>query len=210
MNGALRVARRAVVVAAGLLVLSGTAAGCGIRGTAVPVDAGSAPSRATCVVRQGAQTAPPEGSVSLSVQLLCASQLLPVTRTVALPGDEDPAGAARALLDELKRQPSPLEDDAGFSTDVPQRLSVSGPRPGDPAGTLRLSVTPDELPAPGLAQVVCTFAGTAAAGGRSTVVLAGPGDERPDRPRSYGCGDEARARPESVRGSGTTVSDNAR
>ncbi|MFI9204667.1 hypothetical protein [Streptomyces sp. NPDC053048] len=190
---------RAVAVAAGLSVLTA----CGIRGTAVPVDAGSAPSRATCVVRPGAQSAQPESRARMSVQLLCTSQLLPVTRLVEHASPEDPVALARLLLDELKRQPAPVEDEAGFSTEVPQRLTVSGPRQGDPAGTLRLNSAPDDLPPPALAQVVCTFAGTAAADGRSAVVLGGPGEEKP---KSYPCTDATRTHPESVHGGAASVS----
>ncbi|WP_338931985.1 hypothetical protein WEB32_21320 [Streptomyces netropsis] len=185
----------ALALALGLAAL----AGCGIRGTAVPVDAGSAPSRATCVVRSGAQSLPPSGSVALSVQLVCGSQLLPVPRVMALPEStpEDALAVAQALLEELRRAPSSTEADAGFSTDVPLRLSVSGPRKDDPAGTLRLSRAPEELPPLAVAQLACTFTGTAAAGGKAAVVLGGPGDEAPKR---FACTDEVRTRPETVRG----------
>ncbi|MEU1312870.1 hypothetical protein ABZ419_28800 [Streptomyces cinnamoneus] len=190
---------RAAAVAAGLLLLTG----CGIRGTAVPVDAGSAPSRATCVARTAHQNTAAPNSSAYSVQLVCSSQLLPVTRTIAVPEEGDATAIARALLDELRRQPSPSEEEAGFSTDVPQRLSVAGPRTGDPEGTLRLNTAPDELPPLGLAQLVCTYAGTRAADGHSTVILGGPGE---DKPRGYACTEEARTRPETVQGSGGAVS----
>lgn len=189
-----RAITRTTVLATGLAVMS-TVAGCGIRGTAVPVDAGSAPSRATCVVRPGPQSAPPPGSTTISVQLVCTSQLLPVTRVVAVQEDNQAVSLARALLDELRRQPAPVEEEAGFSTDVPQRLTVSGPRKGDPDRTLRLNTAPEELPPLALAQVVCTYAGTAAADGRSTVVLGGPGE---DKPRDYTCTEETRTHPETV------------
>ncbi|MEU4208620.1 hypothetical protein AB0F13_01225 [Streptomyces sp. NPDC026206] len=192
-------ATRTAVLAAGLTLL----AGCGIRGTAVPVDAGSAPSRATCTTRPGPQSAPPPGSVTLSVQLVCTSQLLPVTRVVAVQEADDAVALARVLLDELRRQPAPVEDEAGFSTDVPQRLTVAGPRKGDPAGTLRLNTAPDDLPPLGLAQVVCTYAGTPAAGGSSTVVLGGPSD---DKPRGYTCTEETRTHPEAVQSSSAPAS----
>ncbi|MFF4737451.1 hypothetical protein ACFY2W_16475 [Streptomyces sp. NPDC001262] len=192
--------RRTAALTAGLFLLL---AGCGIRGTAVPVDAGSAPSRATCVVRPGAQNALPTGSVTVSVQLVCTSQLLPVTRAVVLPADGDAVQAASVLLEELRRQPSPAEDEAGFSTSVQARVTVGAPHKGDPAGTLRLNIAPDQLPAVALAQLVCTFGGTAAADGRGTVVLGGPGDEDP---KGYQCTDELRTHPESIRGTGTTVS----
>ncbi|GAA2708183.1 MULTISPECIES: hypothetical protein [Streptomyces] len=196
---------RALVAAGAALGGLAVLAGCGIRGTTVPVDAGSAPSRATCVVQpHDAQPQPsaPSSSATTTVQLVCTSQLLPVTRQVTVPEGGDPLALARTLLAELKRQPTPAEEEAGFSTEVPQALAVNAPRRGDPAGTLRLSSEPDDLPAVALAQLVCTFAGTPAADGRSTVALGGPGEERP---RGYACTDETRTRPESARGSGTTL-----
>ncbi|MFI1972814.1 hypothetical protein BLA24_26645 [Streptomyces cinnamoneus] len=196
--------RTTAVRAAALAAGAGLVAGCGIRGTAVPVDAGSAPSRATCVVRPAApQSDPLPGSAVMSVQLLCGSQLLPVPRSVALPESGESVGTARALLEELQRQPSPVEDDAGFATDVPQRLTVRGSGPGDPAGTLRLGVKPDELPPVALAQLVCTYAGTAAADGKGTVVLGGPDDEKP---RGFTCTEETRTHPERTRSTGAPVS----
>jgi hypothetical protein len=189
--------------AAAALALLGTLpalAACGIRGTAVPVDAGGAPSRASCAVRPG-QSAPTGGLAAVNVQLTCASQLVPVPRAVSLPDKPDDAVVvARALLDELRKAPSADETEAGLGTSVPQRLSVAGPRPGDPAGTLRLDREPDELPQVALAQLVCTFAGTAAADGKRTVILGGPGGERP---RSYGCTDEMRGHPETADIKGT-------
>ncbi len=197
-----RTALRTTALTAGLAVLAGGLAGCGIRGTAVPVDAGSAPSRASCVVRSTPQSLTAPSTVTTSVQLVCTSQLLPVPRVVTVPEGSDPMALAQVLLDELKRQPTPGEDEAGFSTDVPQRLTLGAPRKGDPAGTLRLNVAPQELPPVALAQLVCTFAGTPAADGRATVVLGGPGED--DRPLGYPCTDETRTRPEAVRGGATT------
>lgn len=174
---------------------------CGIRGTAVPVDAGGAPSRASCVARPDPSAA--AGLATVTVQLECASQLVPVTRRVPLPDKPDDAAVvAGALLDELRKVPSGEEADAGLITVVPQRLAVAGPRPGDPAGTLRLSREPGELPQVALAQVVCSFVGTAAADGKSTVILGGPGDTRP---LSYGCTEEMRTHPDTADISGTTL-----
>ncbi|MEV0281635.1 hypothetical protein AB0I22_35335 [Streptomyces sp. NPDC050610] len=173
-------------------------AGCGIRGTSVPVDAGSAPSRATCVVGPGGGESAPADGEAVSVYLVCASQLLPVTRTVRLPeGDaaEDPVRVAGVLLEQLRQPALAAEEEAGFSTDVPAGLSVSGPRGHDPSAALRLSRAPDELPPSALAQLVCTFAGTAAADGGRGVVLGGPDD---GRPRRYECTEEMRARPQSA------------
>ncbi|MGW1073563.1 hypothetical protein [Streptomyces sp. NPDC002537] len=173
---------------------------CGIRGTAVPVDAGGAPSRASCVARSGPSAG--TGLATVSIQLECASQLVPVTRRVSLPDKpEDAAVVARALLDELRKVPPPEEAEAGLVTAV-QRLSVSGPRPGDPAGTLRLGREPGELPQVALAQLVCTFVGTAAADGKRTVLLGGPGDARP---QSYACTEEMRTHPDTADISGTPV-----
>jgi hypothetical protein len=50
---------------------------------------------------------------------------------------------------------------------------VTGPRPGDPEDALRLSTAPDSLPRYALAQIVCTFADSAAAGDNGSVVLGG-------------------------------------
>ncbi|MGK5549017.1 hypothetical protein ACSNOH_30430 [Streptomyces sp. URMC 127] len=196
----LRTALRGTTVAVALL---GTATACGIRGTAVPVDAGGAPSRSSCVVGTGRGI--PSGAATVTVQLECTSQLVPVTRAVAGPDtSEDGVAVARLLLDELRKAPSNEEAEAGMSTAVPQRLTVSGPRPGDPAGTLRLGRDPGELPQVGLAQLVCTYAGTAAADGKRTVILGGPAEE--ERPKSYACTDELRTHPDSADITGTTVS----
>ncbi|GGX85803.1 hypothetical protein [Streptomyces hiroshimensis] len=182
------------------LALLGSATACGIRGTAVPVDAGGAPSRASCVVRP--EPAIPSGAATVTVQLECTSQLVPVTRAVA-ETSEDSVAVARVLLEELRKAPSNEEAGAGMSTAVPQRLTVAGPRPGDPAGTLRLAREPGELPQVGLAQLVCTYAGTAAADGKRSVILGGPSGERP---KSYACTDELRVHPDSADITGTPVS----
>ncbi|MGW2599702.1 hypothetical protein [Streptomyces klenkii] len=195
----LRTALRGTALA---LALLGTATACGIRGTAVPVDAGGAPSRSSCVVKPGRTL--PSGAATVTVQLECTSQLVPVTRAVPGPDtSEDGVAVARLLLDELRKAPSNEEAEAGMSTAVPQRLTVSGPRPGDPAGTLRLGRDPGELPQVGLAQLVCTYAGTAAADGKRAVILGGPAEERP---RSYVCTDELRVHPDSADITGTPVS----
>ncbi|MEV4926206.1 hypothetical protein [Streptomyces roseoverticillatus] len=184
------------------LALLGTATACGIRGTAVPVDAGGAPSRSSCVVKP--ERTVPSGAATVTVQLECTSQLVPVTRAVNGPDtSEDGVAVARLLLNELRKAPSNEEAEAGMSTAVPQRLAVSGPRPGDPAGTLRLGRDPGDLPQVGLAQLVCTYAGTAAADGKRTVILGGPAEERP---KSYACTDELRAHPDSADITGTAVS----
>ncbi|MGK5732555.1 hypothetical protein [Streptomyces sp. URMC 124] len=192
--------RRTLRSAALMLALVGSATACGIRGTAVPVDAGGAPSRASCVVRPA--HAIPSGAATVTVQLECTSQLVPVTRAVA-ENSEDSVAVARVLLEELRKVPSNEEVEAGMSTGVPQRLTVSGPRPGDPAGTLRLNREPGELPQVGLAQLVCTYAGTAAADGKRAVILGGPSG---GTPKSYACTDEIRVHPDSADIAGSPVS----
>ncbi|MBH1935873.1 hypothetical protein I5Q34_16625 [Streptomyces sp. AV19] len=193
----MRRAARGAALAAAVTAVCALASGCGIRGTAVPVDAGSAPSRASCLVRPGATAATPRSGTELPVQLLCASQLVAVVRTVAAPGRDGALGTAQVLLDELRRPLSSGEESAGLSSEVPSHLTVTGGRRDDPPGTLRLSTAPDALPPKALSQIVCTFAGTAAAGGRNAVSLGGPGGEAP---RSYPCTEETRAHPESAPG----------
>ncbi|MFC5719035.1 hypothetical protein ACFP1Z_02410 [Streptomyces gamaensis] len=186
---------RALALAGAAPALLALLAGCGIRGTAVPVDAGPAPSRASCVVRSGASPAP--GVTTVTVQLECTSQLVPVTREVTLPRQAagDPVAVARVLLEQLQRTPAGAEAEAGLTTAVPSKLTVGGPRAGDPAGTLRLARDPDELPQVALAQLVCTFAGTAAAKGGQAVLLGGPDA---DRPKSYRCTEEMRGHPDTA------------
>ncbi|OKI10313.1 hypothetical protein A6A06_04180 [Streptomyces sp. CB02923] len=179
-------------------------ASCGIRGTSVPVDAGGAPSRVSCKVPAGSVApALPDGS-RVTVYLECSSALAPVERTATYP-KQQPAGrlqTARALLDQLQQQPGPVEEQAGFSTAVPEDLELSGPRAGDPAGTLRLSARPEDLPSFALAQIVCTFGESTALDRTHAAVLGGPGDSRPQR---YPCSAEVRAHPDSVLSTGSDV-----
>ncbi|MGP3952349.1 hypothetical protein [Streptomyces sp. 7N604] len=197
--------RAAAAAAAALGALSG-AAGCGIRGTSVPVDAGPAPSRASCEVSgdRGA-AADSVNSVPVKVYLVCSAQLLTVDRTVRMPGDRfstDRTAVGRALLAELQDQPTAAEAEAGFATEVPGSLEVSGPREGDPDAALRLSRLPDELPPYALAQIVCTFAETTVADGGRSVVLGGPSD---DEPKRYPCTEGLRTRPDVAQTTGTPM-----
>ncbi|RAJ71702.1 hypothetical protein K378_00522 [Streptomyces sp. Amel2xB2] len=169
----------AAALAAGLALLGTLASGCGIRSTSVPVDAGAAPSRASCVLPGGRETADEHdgGNLPVRVYLACGSRVSPVERRVALPGDDsERLPVARGLLDALRAQPDAEEEAAGFKTAVPRDLKVSGARPGDPPATLRLSRPIRDLPAFALAQIVCTYADTAAAGSDRSVILAGPDD----------------------------------
>ncbi|MEU8541880.1 hypothetical protein AB0C52_18150 [Streptomyces sp. NPDC048717] len=234
--------------ASGLIALAAATllAGCGIRTTSIPVDAGAAPSRVPCEAAAGGTTesgtlteggsagsgsgsdsgagsgadsgtdsgadsgsrsgaggtrsegiAPGPRGVPLRVYLLCGAQLERVERGSSLPEEkasDDPVRTAAALLAQLTSEPSEGERQAGFSSAAQGALTLSGPRRGDPADTLRLSRQPEDLPAAALAQLVCTFAESAAGAGGDTVVLGGPG---PYEPRRYRCTEQLRERPES-------------
>jgi hypothetical protein len=176
-----------------------TLGGCGIRTTQVPVDAGPAPSRVPCEV-SGTDITPQaqKQGVPVRVYLVCATQLVSVERTAAISESkaaDSPAGFAQAVLDELLKEPSPPEQEAGFTTYVRGPLLVHGARAGDPAGTLRLSRQPEDLPTPALAQIVCTLAESRAAGEGGAVVLGGPGDYTP---RAYACSAPTKERPEGA------------
>ncbi|MFD9812900.1 hypothetical protein [Streptomyces sp. NPDC059080] len=177
-----------------------TLAGCGVRGTTVPVDAGGAPSRVSCEVRErGADEQGPD-RIPARVYLVCGGALVPVARTVPRtadrPADTVRLRAARALLDELRRPPSPREEEAGFASAVPEDLTIAGARPGDPSGTLRLSVPPDALPSFALAQLACTFGDSAPLGHPRRAILGGPDDAEPHR---YACTADVRAHPDTGR-----------
>ncbi|MFI8999709.1 hypothetical protein [Streptomyces sp. NPDC053541] len=197
--------RRGTGRGAGLLVLGAVLlAGCGIRTTSVPVDAGAAPSRVPCSVPGAFSGTAGQGGLPLRVYLLCGAQLEPVERRSPLPEEKaagDPVRTASALLALLAGEPSEEERRAGFGTAVKGPLTVGAGRKGDPAGTLRLSRQPEDLPPTALAQIVCTFAESAAGesapggSGGDSVVLGGPG---PYQPRRYSCTGELKERPESA------------
>ncbi|MFD5425829.1 hypothetical protein [Streptomyces sp. NPDC127084] len=189
--------RRAVRAVAMAAALTGALAGCGIRTTSVPVDAGAAPSRMSCAppARESAAQARP-GTLPVRVYLVCASALEAVERTVPVreTAADTRVSVASALLDALESEPSADELEAGFSTSVRGPLTVKQGRSGDPKGTLRLSREPEDLPPTALAQIVCTFAGSAAVA-NGGLVLGGPGDYEP---RAYRCTEATQQRPESV------------
>ncbi len=106
----------------------------------------------------------------------------------------------------MRKPPSRAEDEAGFGTSVPEGLEVRGPAEGDPDEALRLSEEPGGLPPFALAQIVCTFAGTDAAGREDSVVLAGPtGDGADGRPMEYSCTRALRGGPEATKPTGSPV-----
>ncbi len=181
-----------------LSLLAGLLTGCGIRATEVPTDFGPAPSRVHCSLTDPEVTTQTTRGVPVQVFLLCGSSLVSVDRAVRVPdGAADSARrvlVAQGLFDELAESPSVAEKEAGFTTDVRGGMKVSGPAPGDPDDTLRLSTSPGDLTSYALAQLVCTFSDSAAAEGDGSVVLGGPDD---GRPRRYECTDEVRARPDA-------------
>lgn len=191
-RGAVRRTRGALL-AVPLLALA--LAGCGIRPTEVPTDFGAAPSRLPCALTGTGVATQSSAGIPVQVFLLCSSQLVAVDRTVrTAAGDAatERVRAAQALLDDLASPPTAAERQAGYTTDVRRGVKVSGPRPGDPEGALRLDVPPADLTPYALAQVVCTLAGSTDDSDDGTAVLGGPGDEAPLR---YGCTPEVRSRP---------------
>ncbi|MEW2621727.1 hypothetical protein [Streptomyces sp. NPDC048106] len=168
--------------------------GCGIRATQVPTDFGPAPSRVPCSLA-GPDPATQQG-VPVQVFLLCGDSLVTVDRTVRVPEGTPDARrrvmVAQGLLDQLAAAPSSAERSAGYTTRVPGGLSVSGPAPRDPEDTLRLGTAPSGLPAPALAQLVCTLSDSAAAEGDGSVTLGGPA---PAPLRRYACTDDVREHP---------------
>ncbi len=194
--------KRWTAAAAGVLLAAGTA-GCGIRATSVPVDAGAAPSRVSCAVPQAAPATRSPGTLTADVYLVCSQRVSPVRRTVRdLGGDR--LGTARILLAELQRKPEQAEEKGGFASEVPGGLTVGGPAPGDPPESLRLSQEPEDLPSYAVGQLVCTFAGTAAGAADRSVVLGGPDPGTPAR--RYRCDDALRTRPDAGSTAGSTPS----
>ncbi|MEU6256087.1 hypothetical protein [Streptomyces sp. NPDC047043] len=181
---------------AALPLLAVLLAGCGIRATEVPTDAGAAPSKVLCSLAEPDVSTQASRGLPVQVFLLCGSSLVAVDRTVRVPdGTADSQRrvlVAQGLLDQLAATPSAAEKEAGYTTDVRGGMNVSGPRHGDPEDTLRLSSPPEDLTSYALAQVVCTFSGSAAAEGDGSVILGGPGKEPL---RRYECTDEVRSRP---------------
>ncbi|MFD8934870.1 hypothetical protein ACFV0R_06365 [Streptomyces sp. NPDC059578] len=188
--------RRRLTAGIAMSLLGLVASACGIRPTEVPTDFGPAPSREPCEVSEPATSKQSTGGVPVQVFLVCAAELVPVDRRVELPAgqtsDKDRGRVARALLDELGQRVSRAERQAGYSTEVPDGVTVSGPRGGDPDDALRLSAPAEDLSPFALAQLVCTLANSAAASRDGRVILGGPGV---DPLRAYECTPEVRARP---------------
>lgn len=171
-----RAARRAA--AAGVLLL--VTASCGVRSTDVPVDAGPAPTLATCDA--------PQVSEAVPLHLVCGSQVEAVQRRV--PGGTDlpdRVELADLLLRELKKAPPRAEQAAGFSSAVPRKLRAVAPAEGDPEQLVRLNRNPKELTAAALAQIICTFADYPALNEKGAVTLGGPVDDERYTWESYRC-----------------------
>ncbi|MEV7343306.1 hypothetical protein [Streptomyces sp. NPDC093544] len=187
--------RRSVRPWAILGLLTALLTGCGIRSTQVPTDFGPAPSRAPCAL-SGDISTQTSGGVPVQVFLLCSAQLVTVDRSVSIPADTTESArrvlVAQGLLDELAETPSTAERQAGYATDVRGGMMVSGPQDKDPEDTLRLSTAPDDLTRFSLAQIVCTFANSAAAEDDGSVILGGPNTDPLNR---YECTPEVRASP---------------
>ncbi|MFD5389830.1 hypothetical protein [Streptomyces sp. NPDC056669] len=201
-----RWSRSAALLLAGAVAL--LASGCGIRGTSVPVDAGAAPSRASCRAPESERAAEGVSRVSVRIYLLCSSQVLSVSRTTRV-GDEktsrEPVRIARALLEQLRLPPTAAEAAAGFTTAVADWVEISGPAKDDPDSALRLNRPPEEIRSLGLAQIVCTLADTTVAGDDGKVVLGGPDSQR-DPLKAYQCTEEMRRNPMIAVNSGVLVS----
>ncbi|MFE9096217.1 hypothetical protein [Streptomyces sp. NPDC007264] len=180
-----------------LPLLAALLTGCGIRPTQVPTDFGPAPSRVPCALSGTDLSTQAGRGIPVQVFLLCASQLVPVDRSVRIPDGTAEAArrvlVAQGLLNELAGKPPAAERQAGYTTAVPGRVKVKGPRDGDPEGTFRLGTRPQDLTPYALAQIVCTFADSeATADDDGTVVLGGP-DGR--SVRRYECTNAVRSRP---------------
>ncbi|MFF2008079.1 hypothetical protein ACFVWY_03255 [Streptomyces sp. NPDC058195] len=194
-NG-LRGRGRRTLALAGVLAGAALVAGCGIRSTTVPVDAGAAPSQVPCTVPAENVTTQALKGVPVQIYLVCSSQLVTVDRTVTLRvSGQGRVPVARALLDELRRTPDAEERRAGYATTVPKGLKIGPARHGERQDTLRLSEQPEDLRSEALAQIVCTYAENDTLAPRGTVLLGGPG-EYPAR--GYLCTSEMKARPSAV------------
>ncbi|MFG2624090.1 hypothetical protein [Streptomyces sp. NPDC048473] len=194
--GSNRRARRSAVALTGAVIAAVLAAGCGIRTTSVPVDAGAAPSQVPCSMSAEDVATQALQGIPVQIYLVCSSQLVTVDRTVQVGETKsDRVRIAQALLDELEQKPPVDERQAGFSTTVPATLQISAARSGDRQGTLRLSEQPEDLPSEALAQIVCTYAESESLAPDGTVVLGGPGAYAP---RGYLCTSETKARPKAV------------
>lgn len=199
-RGSVRVRR---VLAAAVVAMAPLLAGCGIRTTSVPVDAGPAPSRVSCEAPKAPVAAEPDAVVR-PVYLVCSMQIAAVRRSVPVrDGKMDWDAQVRELVEQLQMSPRAGESKAGFSTAVPGALWIIGPVKGDPKDALRLNQSPDELPSFALAQLVCTLTANPLIAPDREVVLGGPPPDA--KLRSYACTPDLRTDPEAADTAGTPV-----
>ncbi|WUH91329.1 hypothetical protein OG900_15250 [Streptomyces sp. NBC_00433] len=192
---------RAALLAA-LSLAVGLTAGCGIRTTSVPVDAGPAPSRVSCAVPAPENSPDATDAQVVQVYLVCGMQTTPVPRTVSVrPRPADRVEQVRELVAQLQRSVLAAEAKADFSTAVPGTLEVNGPEPGDPSDALRLGQPIEDLPSFALAQIVCTIAASPLASAGHSVVLGGT--EHGAKLRRYTCTPDLRTRPQAADSAGT-------
>ncbi len=207
----MRAGGRIAAAAAGMTLAAGTLAGCGIRATAVPVDAGAAPTRTVCEPPGPAPARTGDPQLEVRVYLVCGERLVAVRRLVSA-APQPGLGLVRLLLEQLNHAPDRAERGAGFTSAVPAGLNaVGGPdlsllsgaavAPAPVPVVWRLDRTPGGLPPFALGQVVCTLADAAVSGPGRPVVLAGPRGA----PRSYTCGTALRTEPDAGATAGTPV-----
>jgi hypothetical protein len=166
-------------------------AGCGVRSTDVPVDAGPAPTVASCDA--------PEAAEAVSLYLVCGSRVEPVRRAVPDSGDgADRVRLANVLLQELQADPPREERAAGFTSSVPPKLRATARAGDDPARLVRLNQHPEELTAVALAQVICTFTSFESLSDGTVVTLGGPAADQRRTYREYTCATSLRHLPEAV------------
>ncbi|MEV6105582.1 hypothetical protein AB0M28_12830 [Streptomyces sp. NPDC051940] len=183
--------RRAAAVA----LLAAALAGCGIRPTSVPVDAGSAPTRARCGGENPPTpgATPREGAQLMDVYFVCGAKIAPVRRNMeraqGVPAAQARQTLKQELLDALRDGPGAKESLDGYSTGVDD-IALVRARTGDPAAAVRFDRDPEQLTRTALAQLVCTYAGLG--DGREAVLGTA------HRLREYACTDEVRENPSRV------------
>ena len=185
------------------LALASLSAGCGIRTTSVPVDAGPAPARVSCAAPRPAAAAGAD-TVVRPVYLVCSMQIAEVRRSMPVRDSRiDRYTQVRELIAQLQMSPRAAEAKAGFSTAVPGGLWLVTPVRGDPKDALRLNQPPEQLPPFALAQLVCTLTADRQIAPRREVVLGGP---RPDTALlSYTCSSKLRTDADAADSAGVPV-----
>lgn len=131
MNGRHGRHRTALSALAGLVTLGALLSGCGIRATEVPTDFGPAPSRVRCSLGEPEGAGQGERGLPVQVFLVCGPSLVAVDRAVRVAdgaADARRVLVAQGLMDELTREPTTPEREAGYTTRVRPGTTVTGPR----------------------------------------------------------------------------------